>query len=137
MTRTLLAGLGAWLAAMPALAQDTTLTPTFAYTETPKEDAKETGWKVEAKAGLLWLAGNSDSTSLSAGLKVTRDAVWQRYSLMAAYAFAKSRVYESPSTPIVIDNLDQLRSASLLSGLASRILTIGTTAPMCSSSLRR
>ena len=105
----------AWLAALPALAQDTTLTPTFAYAETPKEDAKETGWKVEAKAGLLWLAGNSDSTSLSAGLKVTRDAGWQRYSLMAAYAFAKSRVYESPPTPIVIDNLDQLRSASLLS----------------------
>ena len=36
-------------------------------------------------------------------------------SATAAYAFAKSRTYESPSTPIVIDNLDQLRSASLLS----------------------
>ena len=115
MTRTLLAGLVALLAAVPTLAQDTTVTPSFTYAEKPKEDAKDTGWKVEAKAGLLWLAGNSDSTSLSAGLKVTRDAVWQRYSLNAAYAFAKSRVYESPSAPIVIDNLDQLRSASLLS----------------------
>jgi putative salt-induced outer membrane protein YdiY len=104
-----------WLAAVPALAQDTTLAPTFAYAEKPKEDAKDTGWRVEAKAGLLWLAGNADSTSLSAGLKVTRDAVWQRYSLVAAYAFARSRNYESPATPIVIDNLDQLRSASLLS----------------------
>src|SRR5215468_9154263 len=100
---------------MPALAQDTTVAPTFAYAEKPKEEVKETGWKVEAKAGLLWLAGNSDSTSVSAGLKVTRDTLWQRYSLTAAYAFAKSRVYESPKTPTVIDNLDQLRSASLLS----------------------
>jgi Protein of unknown function, DUF481 len=115
VTRTLLAGLVASLTALPALAQDTAAAPAFAYAEKPKEDAKDTGWKVEAKAGLLWLAGNSDSTSLSAGLKVTRDAVWQRYSLNAAYAFAKSRVYESSSAPTVIDNLDQLRSASLLS----------------------
>jgi hypothetical protein len=115
VTRTFLAVLVTLGVAAPALAQDTTVAPTFTYSEKPKDDAKETGWKVEAKAGLLWLAGNSDSTSLSAGLKVTRDTLWQRYSLTAAYAFAKSRTYESPSTPIVIDNLDQLRSASLLS----------------------
>jgi putative salt-induced outer membrane protein YdiY len=115
VTRTLLVVLVALAVSLPALAQDTTAAPTFTYADKPKEDAKDTGWKAEAKAGLLWLAGNSDSTSLSAGLKVTKDAVWQRYSLTAAYAFAKSRTYESPSTPTVIDNLDQLRSASLLS----------------------
>ncbi|HEY1334456.1 MAG TPA: DUF481 domain-containing protein, partial [Myxococcaceae bacterium] len=115
MTRTLLAAVVTLVVAAPALAQDTTVAPTFGYAEKPKDDAKETGWQVEAKAGLLWLAGNSDSTSLSAGLKVTRDAIWQRYSLTAAYAFAKSRVYAAPATPIVIDNIDQLRSASLLS----------------------
>jgi len=91
--RVQLAGLCALLTAGPALAQDTTAAPSFSYAEKPKEDAKETGWKVEAKAGLLWLAGNSDSTSLSAGLSVTKDAIWQRYSLNANYAFSKSRVY--------------------------------------------
>jgi putative salt-induced outer membrane protein YdiY len=111
----LLAAVVTLVVAAPAVAQDTTVAPTFGYAEKPKDDAKETGWHVEAKAGLLWLAGNSDSTSLSAGLKVTRDAIWQRYSLTAAYAFAKSGVYASPATPTVIDNIDQLRSASLLS----------------------
>ena len=115
MIRTLLGALVAVVVAAPAQAQDTTVAPTFAYADTPKEDAKDAGWKVEAKAGVLWLAGNSDSTSLSAGLKVTRDALWQRYSLTAAYAFAKSRVYSTPAAPTVIDNLDQLRSANLLS----------------------
>jgi putative salt-induced outer membrane protein YdiY len=115
VTRTLLAVLVTLTVALPALAQDTTAAPSFTYAEKPKEDVKVTGWKAEAKAGLLWLAGNSDSTSLSAGLKVTRDAVWQRYSLNANYAFAKSRTYETPSAPITISNLDELRSASLLS----------------------
>jgi putative salt-induced outer membrane protein YdiY len=93
----LLAVLCAGLIAAPAFAQDTTVAPTFAYGEAPKEDAKPTGWKAEAKAGLLWLAGNSDSTSLSAGLKITRDDVWQRYSLTANYAYAKSRIYTGPA----------------------------------------
>src|SRR5215813_3983960 len=113
--RILIAGLCALVFAAPALAQETTVAPTFAYAEKPKEDAKETGWKVEAKAGLLWLAGNSDSTSLSAGLTVTRDAVWQRYSLTANYAFSKARVYASPSQPIQISNIDELRGESTLS----------------------
>jgi hypothetical protein len=94
----LLAAVVTLVVAAPAVAQDTTVAPTFGYAEKPKDDAKETGWHVEAKAGLLWLAGNSDSTSLSAGLKVTRDAIWQRYSLTAAYAFAKSGVYASPAS---------------------------------------
>ena len=125
MTRTLLAVLCAVLVAAPALAQDPTAAPTFAYGEKPKEDAKPTGWKAEAKAGLLWLAGNSDSTSLSAGLKITRDDVWQRYSLNANYAFAKSRVYGGPdptkTLPIgtdgkpVVTSFDDLRSESPLS----------------------
>ena len=116
MTRMLLVALVTLVVAAPALAQDTTVAPTFAYGEKPKEDAKPTGWKAEAKAGLLWLAGNSDSTSLSAGLKVTRDDVWQRYSLTANYAYAKSRVYSVPAgvtTPIT--SLDQLDSVDSLS----------------------
>ncbi|HZJ56339.1 MAG TPA: DUF481 domain-containing protein [Myxococcaceae bacterium] len=115
MTRSLLAVLSAMLTAAPALAQDTTVAPTFGYAAKPKEDAKDTGWKAEAKAGLLWLAGNADSTSLSAGLKVTRDAMWQRYSLTANYAFAKSRIYAVPAgrtTPIT--SLDELDSVSSL-----------------------
>ncbi len=113
--RMQLAGFLALLVAGPALAQDTTAAPTFAYGEKPKEGAKDTGWKAEAKAGLLWLAGTADSTSLSAGLKVTRDAVWQRYSLTANYAFAQSRVYVVPAgltTPVT--SLDQLESVSSL-----------------------
>jgi putative salt-induced outer membrane protein YdiY len=106
--RVQLGGLCALLIAGSALAQDNA--------EKPKEDAKETGWQAEAKAGLLWLAGNSDSTSLSAGLKVTRDTVWQRYSLTASYAFSKSRVYVvGPSTPPVISSLDELGTESTLS----------------------
>jgi len=97
VTRTFLPVLCAGLVAAPALAQDTTVAPTFAYGQPPKEDAKPTGWKAEAKAGLLWLAGNSDSTSVSAGLKITRDDVWQRYSLTANYAYAKTRVYTGPA----------------------------------------
>jgi putative salt-induced outer membrane protein YdiY len=113
--RAQLAGLLALLVAGPTLAQDTTAAPTFGYGEKPKPEAKDTGWKAEAKAGLLWLAGNSDSTSLSAGLKISRDAVWQRYSLTANYAFASSRVYSAPATPIVINSLDELGSTSMLS----------------------
>lgn len=125
MTRTLLAVLCAVLVAAPALAQDTAAAPTFVYGEKPKEDAKPTGWKAEAKAGLLWLAGNSDSTSLSAGLKITKDDVWQRYSLNANYAFAKSRVYGGPdlTKPLdtgpdgkpIVTSFDDLKSASPLS----------------------
>ena len=115
MTRSLLAGLCALLVAAPALAQDATAAPGFSYGEKPKEDAKDTGWKAEAKAGLIWLAGNSDSTSFSAGLKVSRDAVWQRYSLNANYAFAQSRVYSAPATPTTIATVDELGSATLLS----------------------
>lgn len=112
--RVQLAGLCALLTAGPALAQDTTAAPSFSYAEKPKEDAKETGWKVEAKAGLLWLAGNSDSTSLSAGLSVTKDAIWQRYSLNANYAFSKSRVYAASPTPIQITSIDELNAESTL-----------------------
>ena len=125
MTRTLLAGLVTLFVAAPALAQDTTAAPAFAYGEKPKEDAKPTGWKAEAKAGLLWLAGNSDSTSLSAGLKISRDDVWQRYSLTANYAYASSRVYGGPdptkSLPIgpdgkpVVTSFDDLRFVDSLS----------------------
>jgi len=113
--RVQLAGLCALLVAGPVLAQDTSAAPTFAYAEKPKEDAKESGWKAEAKAGLLWLAGNSDSTSLSAGLNITHDAIWQKYSLNANYAFSKARVYASPSTPVQISSIDELRGESTLS----------------------
>ncbi|RPH67901.1 MAG: DUF481 domain-containing protein [Myxococcaceae bacterium] len=125
MTRSLLAGLCAALTAGPSLAQDTTGGPTFTYVEMPKDDAKDTGWHVEAKAGLLWLAGNSDSTSLSAGLKLTRDALWQRYSLTAAYAYSKARVYVGPdpsrTLPLgpdgkpIVTSFDDLRADSALS----------------------
>jgi Protein of unknown function, DUF481 len=123
VTRPLLAGLGAVLIAGPALAQNTIVAPTFAYADTPKDEAMDSGWHLEAKAGLLWLAGNSDSTSLSAGLKVTRDAVWQRYSLTANYAYAKSRVYlappptagSPPGTLPVVTSFDQLIETESLS----------------------
>jgi len=117
MNQLKVAGLLALLVAGPVLAQATTEAPKFTYTEAPKEDAKETGWKVRASAGLLWLAGNANSTSISAGLLVTRDAVWQRYSLAAAYAFAKSSVYTAPNPPPTqpITSLDQLTSTTTLS----------------------
>ena len=124
MTRTLLAALCAVLGATPALAQNT-IAPTFAYGDTPSEDAKDSGWHAEAKAGLLWLAGNSDSTSLSAGLKISRDAVWQRYSLNANYAYSKTRVYLGPdpsrTLPLgpdglpIVTSFDDLRAESALS----------------------
>ncbi|HVP59716.1 MAG TPA: DUF481 domain-containing protein [Myxococcaceae bacterium] len=111
-----LAGLIALLVAGPALGQGTTAAPTFSDADKPKVEAMDSVWKAEAKAGLLWLAGNSDSTSLSAGLKLTRDAVWQRYSLTANYAFSKSRVYVvGPNTPPVISSLDALGTESTLS----------------------
>jgi len=120
--RPLLAGFCALFITGPVLAQETKVTPTFTYGDTPKADAKDTGWQGQAKAGLLWLAGNSDSTSLSAGLTVTRDAIWQRYSLAAAYAFAKSRIYLAPPPPAgappgtlpVVTSFDQLVEAESL-----------------------
>jgi putative salt-induced outer membrane protein YdiY len=125
VTRSLLTGLCAALIAGPSLAQNTTVAPTFAYADTPKDEALDSGWHVEAKAGLLWLAGNSDSTSLSAGLKITRDAVWQRYSLTAAYAYSKARVYVGPdpskTLPLgpdgkpIVTSFDDLRADSALS----------------------
>ncbi len=117
MIRMHAAGLLALLVAGPVLAQATTAAPKFTYTEAPKADAVATGWKVEATAGLLWLSGNSNSTSLSAGLAVKYDAVWQRYSLVAAYAFAKSSTYTVPNPPPTapITSLDQLDSTTTLS----------------------
>ncbi|MGZ6141479.1 MAG: hypothetical protein ACXWLA_12420, partial [Myxococcaceae bacterium] len=117
MIRMHAAGLLALLAAGPVLAQDTTAAPKFTYTEVPKEDAKPTGWKAEATAGLLWLSGNSSSTSISAGLALTYDAVWQKYTLTAAYAFATSSVYTVPNPPPTqpITSLDQLSSTNTLS----------------------
>lgn len=108
-------GLCALLMAGPVLAQATTAAPGFAYGEKPKDDAKDTGWKAEAKAGLLWLAGNSDSTSFSAGLMVSRDAVWQRFSLAANYAFSQARVYASPATATQITSIDELSGSNTLS----------------------
>jgi hypothetical protein len=99
-----------------AVAQ-TSAAPSFTSNEAPKEEAKETGWKVEAKAGVIWLAGNADSTSISAGLAVTRDAVMQRYSLQAAYAFAQSKMLVIPpgaAIPFHITSLDQLEEQSSL-----------------------
>ena len=96
----------------------TSATPSFTDTEAPKDDAKDTGWKMEAKAGVIWLAGNANSTSISAGLAVSRDAVWQRYSLLAAYAFAKSKMLVIPAgatLPFHITSLDQLEEQNSLS----------------------
>ena len=94
----------------------TSAAPTFSYTEAPKEDAKDSGWKVEAKAGLIWLAGNAQSTSISAGLNVARDAVWQRYSLVANYAFAKSTIYVLPRGVVSkeISSIDELEQQNSL-----------------------
>jgi putative salt-induced outer membrane protein YdiY len=119
MTRTQAAGLLALLTAGPVMAQATTEAPKYTYTEAPKAEAKDTGWKIAASGGLLWLAGNASSTSVNAGLAVTRDAVHQKYSLVAAYAFAKSSVYTvpagtTPSSPR-ITSLDQLSSTTTLS----------------------
>jgi hypothetical protein len=48
---------------------------------------------------------------------VKYDAVWQRYSLTAAYAFAKSSTYTVPNPPPTapITSLDQLESTTTLS----------------------
>jgi putative salt-induced outer membrane protein YdiY len=98
--------------ALPALAQPTTEASKFAYTEPPKDDAKETGWKAEIKAGVIWIAGNAQSTSIAGGLKVSRDAVWQRYMLEASYAYAKSSLLVAPESsvsPVPINSVDDLR----------------------------
>src|SRR5262249_12056150 len=55
----------------------------------------------------------------AAGLNVTRDAVWQRYSLTASYAFAKSVLYAAPPTPTgqtqaPINTVDDLRQETSL-----------------------
>jgi len=94
----------------------TSAPPTFSYTEAPKEDAKKTGWKVEAKGGLIWLAGNAQSTSISAGINVARDEVWQRYSLVANYAFAKSTIYVLPRGVVSkeISSIDELEAQNSL-----------------------
>jgi opacity protein-like surface antigen len=102
--------------ATPVLAQGTTGSPSFSSTAVPKEEAKDTGWKVEAKAGVIWIAGNAQSTSIAAGLKVTRDAVWQRYSLTANYAFAKTSLLVAPAgtPPVPINTIDDLRRENSL-----------------------
>ena len=61
MIRMQAAGLLALLTAGPVMAQATTEAPKFTYTETPKEDAKDTGWKVEA-SGRSALAGGQRQT---------------------------------------------------------------------------
>jgi hypothetical protein len=101
----------------------TSAPPNFSYTEAPKEDAKETGWKVDAKAGLIWLAGNAQSTSISAGLNVARDALWQRYSLAANYAFAQSTIYVLPRGVVSkeISSIDELETQN---SLAARLWNV-------------
>jgi hypothetical protein len=103
--------------ALPAFAQPATGAPKFVYTEPPKDEAKDTGWKAEIKAGVIWIAGNAQSTSIAGGLNVSRDAVWQRYMLEASYAYAKSSLLVAPSSsppPVPINSVDDLRSENNL-----------------------
>jgi putative salt-induced outer membrane protein YdiY len=103
--------------AVPALAQPATKAPKVVYTEPPKEGAKESGWKAEIKAGVIWIAGNAQSTSIAGGLTVSWDAVWQRYMLDASYAYSKSSLLVAPpstQSPVPINSIDDLRRENSL-----------------------
>jgi len=87
--------------------------PKFVYSDKPKEDAKPGGWKAEVRAGLLFLTGNSQSLSLAASVRASYDAVWQKYSFLGDYTFARATTFAAPTQTVT--SLNQLTTVNALS----------------------
>jgi putative salt-induced outer membrane protein YdiY len=64
--------------------------PQFKFEEKPAEPVRIVEWKASAQAGLILTTGNSQSTSLSAGLSASRKAGLNKLSIEGGLAFARS-----------------------------------------------
>lgn len=73
----------------PATAQPN---PEFKFEEKPKEAPKVVEWKAEAQGGLILTTGNSQTTTLSAGGKASRQEGKNKVALAAAIAYARSSI---------------------------------------------
>lgn len=96
-----------------ALADDPKFT--FGKAEDAKPaDKKDVEWAGTAEAGAIFTTGNSETTTLTAGGKVSRKAGKDRVSLEASAAYARSgiRVIDDQNGNGTIDNTDEITTQS-------------------------
>jgi hypothetical protein len=62
------------------------------------EELKAVEWKVIAKGGLLLTSGNSQATSASLGLTLSRRDTWNKATLEGGFAYAQSNVIAGVDT---------------------------------------
>jgi hypothetical protein len=110
-----LAGLAAVIAAMagPAYADD----PKFVYAKQDEvKDVKSVEWRATAEGGVIFTTGNSETTSATGGLKLSRKEGDNKFQLDASANYAKSSVragvdmngngtIDDPSEIVTLDTL--------------------------------
>ena len=107
-TRVLCAAL-VLTAASPAFADD----PKFEYGKADDvKDVKAPEWTAAAEAGLVFITGNSETTTLTGGFKASRKAGDNKLALEASGAFARSavRVLDDKNGNGVIDDTSENRT---------------------------
>jgi len=90
-----------------ALAAPAVADPKFTFTKAEElEKVKEVEWNASAEAGVVFTTGNSDTTSISAGLKAARKTGKNKLGFEGSLTYSKSaiRVLEDDNANGVIDN---------------------------------
>jgi hypothetical protein len=89
------------------------------------EKVKDVEWSASAEGGVVFTTGNSETTTITAGLKAARKTGRNKLSLEASLTYAQSgvRVIEDLNGNGLIDNDDEIRSLSTTTAetLASKI----------------
>jgi hypothetical protein len=96
--RTAIAAAAILAAAVPASAEDKPedkekiegTTPKYVFAK--QEEVKGVVWRAIAEAGLVFTTGNSETTTATGGVRVSRRTRWNKFSLDASGAYAKSGV---------------------------------------------
>ena len=97
------------LTASPAFADD----PKFTFGKAEEvKDVKAPEWKAAAEAGVVFTAGNSETTTLTGGFKVSRKAGDNKFALEGAATYARSaaRVLIDSNGNGTIDNSSEITS---------------------------
>src|SRR5438552_3050567 len=85
--------------------------PKFVYGKQDEvKDVKGVEWHATAEGGLVLTTGNSETTTMSGGLKVSRKTGANKFALEASGAYAKSgvRVLRDLNGNGMVDNADEI-----------------------------
>jgi len=114
------------LGARTAAADDQAKDPKFEYGK--HDDVKDVNgveWVAAAEAGLVLTTGNSETTTASGGIHVSRKAGDNKFTLDGSAAYAKSglRVLDDMNGNGVIDNASEIQTVSSITAetLASKL----------------